>query len=54
MDLIPIRSGGRVAVGSQWDPHVRHGQRDGNGVGGLHRCDFEIRRVKLSTLLYYG
>jgi hypothetical protein len=50
MDLIPIRSRGRATVGSQWDPHVRHGQRDGNGVGGLHRCDFRIRRVKLSTL----
>jgi hypothetical protein len=40
--------------GSQWDPHVRHCQRDGNGVGGLHRCDFRIGRVKLSTLPNYG
>jgi hypothetical protein len=54
MDSIPIRSGGRAAVGSQWDPHVRHGQRDGNDLRGLHRCDFGIRRVKLSTLPNYG
>jgi hypothetical protein len=54
MDSIPIGSGGRAVVGGQLDPHVRHGQRDGNGVGGLHRCDFEIGRVKLSTLLNYG
>jgi hypothetical protein len=54
MDSIPIRSGGRAAVGSQWDPHIRHGQHDENGMGGLHRCDFRIRRVKLSTLPNYG
>jgi hypothetical protein len=54
MDSIPIRLGGRAVVGGQWDPHVRHDQRDGNGVGGLHRCDFEIGRVKLSTLPNYG
>jgi hypothetical protein len=36
MDSISIRSGGRATVGSQWDPHVRHGQHDENDVGGLH------------------
>jgi hypothetical protein len=54
MDSFPIRSGGRAAVGSQWDLHGRHGQRDGNDLRGLHRCDFEIGRVKLSTLPNYG
>jgi hypothetical protein len=54
MDSIPIRSGGRATVGSQWDLHIRHGQHDENGMGGLHRCDFGIGRVKLSMLSNYG